>query len=299
MYEKIIVPLDGSQLSEVALPYAERLAAILGSEIRLVHVVESSEAQYQHMHQSYLDRLVETTKQCVDGCIDRTGGATPEVKAVLLVGHPAEEIVDYADTENIDLIVMATHGWSGLRRWVIGSVAGKVVSASNRPVALIRAKGAAPDVRERRILRKILVPLDGSETSEKAIPYVEELAARTKGEVLLYSVVPPVSPVYALPGETVQFPYTQADVDVLRAKTEEYLGQAVNALKEKGINARAKVAVGGIADEIIKEADAMPADLLAMSTHGRSGISRWAFGSTADKVLHEGNTPLLLVRVQG
>ena len=217
----------------------------------------------------------------------------------LLVGNPAEHILDYADTEDTDMIVMATHGWSGLRRWVIGSVANKVVSAASKPVALIRAKGAEPDVRQRRILRKILVPLDGSEASEQAIPYVEELAARTEGEILLYSVIPPISPVYALPGETVQFPYTQADVDVLRAKTQEYLGGLVSALKEKGINARAKVATGGVADEIIKEADAMPADLLAMSTHGRSGISRWAFGSTADKILHEGNTPLLLVRVHG
>jgi nucleotide-binding universal stress UspA family protein len=102
--------------------------------------------------------------------------------------------------------------------------------------------------------------------------------------------------VYSIPGETVQMPFTPEDMDRFKEKAEHYLETVIAALKSRGINAKAEVSVGAAADEIIRFADEIQADIVAMSTHGRSGISRWAFGSTADKVLHAGNTPVLLVR---
>lgn len=300
MYEKILVPMDGSELAEVALPYAEELAGRLGSEVILLHVCEQTQAQYHHMHQLYIQDMVTATKQGAKKYLEKPGAQAITVSSAVLDGHPAEKIVDYAEEQGIDLIVIATHGWSGVRRWVLGSVADKVVRATKRPVALIRARGThfhnVPDV---GTMNKILVPLDGSKESEAVLPYVEELASRLKGELTLLHVVPPASPVYAIPGETAQIPYTQAEVELLKTDAGSYLEKMTKALKEKHIKAKFVVKVGNTGQEIIKLADEVHADLVAMSTHGWSGVTRWALGSTADKVLNGGNTPLLLVRSPG
>jgi nucleotide-binding universal stress UspA family protein len=299
MYEKILVPLDGSELAEVALPYAEELAGKLGSEVILLHVCESAEAQYHHMHQLYIQKMVAATKRGAKKYLEKPDAEAIKVRSAILDGHPAEQIVDFAEEQGIDLIVIATHGWSGIRRWVMGSVADKVVRATKRPVALIRAKGVHHHVFEEGTMNKTLLPLDGSKESEAVIPYVEELASKLKGEVVLLHVVPPASPVYAIPGETAQLPYTQAEVELLKVDAESYLEKVANALKDKHIKVRSEVRVGNTAHEIVKLADEVHADLVAMSTHGWSGITRWALGSTADKVLNGGNTPLLLVSSPG
>ncbi len=296
MYRRILVPLDGSELAEVALPYAEELAGRLGSEITLVHVYETAEAQYERMHQAYIQKMVEATKQGAESFLAESKAKRVNVKPALLVGHAAEEIVDYADKENADLIIIATHGRSGIRRWVLGSVAAKVLRAAKRPVALIRAEGTRRDGGEKGMIKKALVPLDGSKESEAVVPYVAELASRLEAEVVLLHVMAPTYFVYSIPGETVQMPFAPEDMERFKAEAEHYLETVIAALKHRGINARAEVAVGAAAEEIIRLADEAQADIVAMSTHGRSGISRWAFGSTADRVLHAGNTPLLLVR---
>jgi nucleotide-binding universal stress UspA family protein len=132
MYKRILAPLDGSELAEVALPYAEGLAAGLGSELTLIHICSSEKAEDYHTHEVYIQNMAETIRQ-------RGEAEGIKVNSAHLVGHTAEQIVDYADREDIGLIVMATHGYSGIRRWVLGNVASKVVRATNRPVALIRA----------------------------------------------------------------------------------------------------------------------------------------------------------------
>jgi len=296
MYGKILVPLDGSELAEVALPYAEELAGRLGSEVILLHVCESAEAQYHHMHQLYIQKMVAATKRGAKKYLEKPDDKAITVRSAILDGHPAERIVDFADEQSVDLIVIATHGWSGIRRWVLGSVADKVVRATKRPVALIRAKGVHHHQLERGTMNKIVVPLDGSKESEAVIPYAEDLASRLKGELTLLHVVPPASPVYAIPGETAQLPYTQAEVELLKADAGSYLEKIANALKDKRIKVKFEIRVGNTGHEIIKLADEVHSDFVAMSTHGWSGVTRWALGSTADKVLNGGNTPLLLVR---
>jgi nucleotide-binding universal stress UspA family protein len=252
------------------------------------------------MHQLYIEKMVAATKQGAKKYLEKTGAQAITVSSAVLDGHPAEQIVDFADEQGIDLIVIATHGWSGVRRWVLGSVADKVVRATRRPVALIRARGTHfHNVPEKSAMSKILVPLDGSKESEAVIPYVEELGSRLKGELTLLHVVPPASPVYAIPGETVQIPYTQAEVELLKADAGSYLEKVADALKDRHIKVKSEVKVGNTGHEIIKLADEVHADLVAMSTHGWSGVTRWALGSTADKVLNGGNTPLLLVRSPG
>jgi len=296
MYEKILVPLDGSELAEVDLPYAEELAGRLGSEGTLLYVSESAEDRYHRMP-IYMQEMAKATKRNAERYLEKPEGKAIKVESTVLVGHPADEIVAYADKEDIGLIVMATHGRSGIKRLALGSVAEKIVRTARQPVALIRAKGARPDVREKGMLKKALVPLDGSKESEASIPYIEELASKLKAEVVLFQVLEPTRYVYAGGAGAAKTPYTEKEMAPLKASAGDYLKKVAGGLEGKGITTRYEVRVGTAAEEIIKLADELYVDMVAMSTHGRSGISRWAFGSVADKVLHAGNTPLLLVRM--
>jgi nucleotide-binding universal stress UspA family protein len=296
MYEKILVPLDGSDLAEIALPYAEVLAGALGCEITLIHVSESADEKYENMHQLYVEKIVEATRQGAERCRKNKRAKKIKVSSVHLTGHVAEQIVDYADKENIGLIVMTTHGRSGIRRWILGNVAAKVVRATDKPIALIRAKDTLPEACAERKLNKLLVPLDGSKASEVVIPHVSELASKLKAEVVLFQVVAPSYFVYAIPGEAVLQPHSPEDLQNMIEHSKFYLDKVGAEFRDKGIETTSEVGIGGPAEEIIRIADEMHVDMVAMSTHGHSSISLWAFGSNADKVLHAGNTPVLLVR---
>ena len=147
---------------------------------------------------------------------------------------------------------------------------------------------------------RILVPLDGSKVGEAALPYVKELVSKispaVKVEVILLQVVSSLTH-YVVAGEaSAPVPYTEQEMEQIKRKAMDYLDKAGKGLKSKNVVVKSRVSVGKAADEINKAADGIDADLIAMSTHGRSGISRLAFGSVTDRVLRGGNRPILMVR---
>jgi len=245
-----------------------------------------------------MDQMVQLTKQMVKGYVEKTGKKQAvKVEAEILDGDPVEEITKYAEKKNINLITLATHGRSGLKSWATGSVADKVAKIAKPPVWLIRAKGARPDIREKDVLDRALVPLDGSKESEAVIPYIEELAASLNAEVTLLQVLTPGYFANYSGGGGYQYIYFQENQIRLDEKfAGDYLDKIGTRLKRKGITVRSQVRLGNAAEEIIKLAADVQVDVVAMSTHGRSGIGRWILGSVADKILNEGGTPLLLVR---
>ncbi len=299
MYHRILVPLDTSELAEVALPYAEQMAGRLGSEITLMSVSHSAGEKEQRVFRSYIQETVAVTKERANRYLEKPTGQDVKVESAILVGNPAEEIVDYAERENIDVIVMATHGRSGIGRWALGSVADKVLRATERPVVLIRAKGARSDMLKKGVFKRALVPLDGSKESEAVIPYIEELASMLGAEVTLLQVLAVVYHVYISGDAPAQVPYTEEEMKPLKASAESYLEKVGSGLRGKGVTTKCQVRVGAAGHEIIKLADEIGADIVAMSTHGRSGVGRLVFGSVAEKVVRTGNTPVLLVRTPG
>ena len=275
MYKKIVVPLDGSPLAEVALPYAEELAGRIGSEMVLLSVLSSEDIEECQNHYSYMEKIVDMTMHEVKKYADGHGDCA--VCTATRVGNPAQGILDYVDRGHLCLIVMATHGRSGLSRLAIGSVADKVVRSSTRqPLLLIRARGAHADIRAKRIFKKALLPLDGSPESEAILPVITTLAAGLHMELILLKVVP--------------------ESNSSLASVEHYLQNWCQQFEDKGIPARYKIRIGAPADQIIDLADESACDIVAMATHGHAIGNLWPLGSIAQKVLLEGNTPLLLVR---
>jgi nucleotide-binding universal stress UspA family protein len=277
MYKKVVIPLDGSPLAEVAMPYAEEVAGKMGCEIVLLSVLSSDEPEeYQNNHK-YTSTMIDTTRRQVEKYLGDKGNKGIKIGAATRVGNPAEGILDYVDKGHMCLLVMATHGRSGVGRWAVGSVADKVVRATMRqPLLLIRAKGAHPDVRAKRILKKALVPLDGSTESESVIPYLNEVAQSLQMELTLLRVISKNNGNFA-------------DADA-------YLQGWCRRFKENGITAGYEVRPGSPAEQIIDLADEFASDMVAMSTRGQTAINLWSLGSVAQKVLLGGNTPLLLIR---
>ena len=150
------------------------------------------------------------------------------------------------------------------------------------------------------MFERILVPLDGSKVGEAALAHVEQLVSKmapeVKTEVILFQVISSLAH-YVIAGEaSVQVPYTDKEIAQIKKKAKDYLDKAGEGLRSKGITVKTKVATGKAAEEIVKATDELKADLIAMSTHGRSGFSRLTFGSITDKVLRTGNVPVLVVR---
>jgi nucleotide-binding universal stress UspA family protein len=172
MYEKIMVALDGSQLAEVVLWYAARLAGRLGASLTLVYVSTPGELISRNMYECYLQDTTTKVKELAEKYAVETGKARiVSVNYQILNGMPAEELLNYADKNKVDLIVLSTQGKSGIRRWALGNVASKIVSATSKQVMLIRAKGGQTDVSKEK-LSNVLVPVDGSHESESILKFV-------------------------------------------------------------------------------------------------------------------------------
>lgn len=142
MYKRMLIPVDGSELSQATFVYAKELAARLDLDLTFLHVCSPDKREMLPMHRAYVERVAETVRRQSEE-VQEKAGIEPGGKAVaahgeLAVGYPAEEIVRYTDENNIDLILMATHGRSGIGRWAYGSVAEKVVAGVSSPFLLVR-----------------------------------------------------------------------------------------------------------------------------------------------------------------
>ena len=213
------------------------------------------------------------------------------------IGNPAEVIVDHAKDDPTCLIAMATHGLSGPRRWLIGSVAAKVIQTAANPLLLIHPVEGA-DFAAPVKLDTVFVPLDGSGLAEITLPHVCALAKTiVKIEIHLVRVYTlPVEAYVAANGVIAQGP---ADYrEELKRETEAYLDGKVAGLRAEGFDRVVATAIqGDVAGEIIDLALSTPNNLVAMSTHGRSGIGRWVLGSVAERVIQHSRDPVLLIRV--
>jgi nucleotide-binding universal stress UspA family protein len=294
MYRKIMVPLDGSHLAEIVLPYAEEIVARFGAEISLVTVSEATPTDIDRLYGSYLEFATAQVRGEL-----KAWGVQEETRIhnEVLRGTPASEIINYADKNQIDLIAMASHGRSGEGPWLLGAIAGKVLRAADKPVLLIRVPASKTALEEKRLIRKILVPLDGSTMGEAGLPYAEMMAKVLQGELVLFHVLEPIVPIAA--GDGLDYPgfHVYPEVEERRkASASAYFDKLSHSLRDRGVIVSQAIVSGSAANQIVDYAHSNAFDLIVMPTHGRSGLGRWVFGSVTDKVLHAGDTPVLTVR---
>jgi nucleotide-binding universal stress UspA family protein len=288
---RIIVPLDGSELSEKALGLGQVLARAFGATLELVHVLE------EPIMFDLLPSLLLPDRQAAEKYLRDLAADMPEDIAVVtyvLRGNPTDELLKL--TENVEgaILVMSTHGRGGLGRIMYGSVADKVLRGATVPVALVRG---GVDVQVTH-LHSILVPVDGSELSELGLAMAVDLARHSGATLSMVRVVEPIwASAYGAFAEAsiLASPQILEVEEQLQADARAYLDAIANELREQGLRVGWEVRGGRPADEIIRAAETTSADLIVIATHGHGGMRRFALGSVTNEVLHRGLTPMVAI----
>jgi nucleotide-binding universal stress UspA family protein len=216
------------------------------------------------------------------------------VESHVVFGRPADEILRVVEGEGCDLIAMSTHGRSAMGRGVLGSVTDNVIHNANVPVLTITPERAESYWKENQTISRIIVPLDGSELAETVLPYVEALAKAMSLEVTLvrslrfdgfYTVY---TDGYAVPNS--------ADLESeIEAEAIDYLKGVTKNLAAGGLDVNWKLLRGEAARTIVDLAHETSQDLIALTTHGRSGLTRWVLGSVAEKLVRASGDPVLVI----
>jgi nucleotide-binding universal stress UspA family protein len=292
----ILYPTDFSEPAQHAGAYAAALARDTGACVSILHVLAApfpEETVIPGERPDAARPLTVQEEERVRALLELQAGGGDfrglPVRTLLRTGPIEHEILQAVRQDSPDVVVMGTHGRGAVGRAVLGGVTAKVVRLSPRPVLAVRW----PRARLRTPFARLLVPLDGSALAEGILSEARDLAVSLQAELVLARVIEPGNYSRA---------YSMADIGALEVRKAEavagYLKEVAARLEADGCRARTDVVFGDPAVAILEHAAKVEADIIAMSTHGRSGLDRWLLGSVAEKVLTGSETPVLLYRPQ-
>jgi nucleotide-binding universal stress UspA family protein len=227
-------------------------------------------------------------------CGDTSQDHCIAVKSSVVVGYPPEEILKYIDQNDIDIVMLSTHGRSGIRAWDLGAVANKVIHGAKIPVWLVPSELREEVISDKIPLRTMVIPLDGSKLSEQVIPHAINIAKQRGAESEMVLVF--------VDNDIVGVPMNQEALNLRKenlAVMQKYLDTKVEEIKAAGIQARSKILNGNPAEAIIDFVKYNPPQLIAMATSSHTGLSRMLFGSVTENVINLiKKTPIFLIRPQ-
>lgn len=295
MYKRILVPLDGSDLSQQSLPYAQYIAEKAGASLDIIQVIEVSTARLPrtvdagpHGQHSISDEHLGQSLETIAAGLRES---IVSVRTLIIEGLPAEAILNEAARVEGTLIVMTTHGRSGLSRLWLGSVADKVVRQAVSPVLVVTPTDHGQPRDAFQFPGSIVLTLDGSELAEKAMPHAVGLSTTLMLGLTLLRVVDPL-------GTSSDASTHAAHVAQLQREAKAYLQQIAARLMKEGVSSVSHVvATGYPALAILDSLSASGEQLVVMATHGRSGIGRLLLGSVTDRVIRNAQGPVLVVPV--
>ena len=287
MFKRILVPLDQSALSERVLPIAQCLAEYFGSTIHLIYVVET---EPETLPDTIVSQALKDGEAYLKNMVGNFSSAEKPVQceADVIKGYPASAIIEQAETDDDTLILMSTHGYSGVKRLLLGSVADKVVQAAKTPVLLVPAGATNPEG-ELVEMERLIIPLDGSELAEKILPYAINLCKTLGMELILVRAYHP-----RFPGSTIRMGEV---TKIVHDSAENYIKAMAERLKKEGLkDVSYKVLQGLPAEQVSDLAVETPNSVTALCSHGRHGVSRWMLGSVASAIIHTAEEPVLVIR---
>lgn len=295
MLQKILLPLDGSQLAERVLPHAVRCAQAAGSLITIAHVLPTSDIHIDIPSVDPLDwrlRKMEA-KLYMDEIAGLLTAEGLNVKTTLLQGEAAENIAQYAKEHATDLIIMSSHGRSGLNSWNVGSVVQKVIQTTHTSVMIVPAyrpnKASAQSH-----YRTIVAPLDGSQRAESVLPLLRALGRRSETQIQFVTVVTRPEIPRRVPRSADDNTLVDRLVARNQAEAESYLSELQGRIQG---SASAHVLLGndvvGTLHNFIRQHDA---DLVLLSAHGHSADGARRYGSLVTSFITYGSTPMLVIQ---
>jgi len=307
MYRKVMIPLDGSSFAEHALPLARTIARACDAELHLVVVVPPlAEAYTEGVFFGTADLEAEVVAR-QKAYLARVRQQLDEMKVstAVLEGEVAGCLCSHAAAEGADLVVMATHGRGPLARFWLGSVADEVIRHAPLPVLLVHPEEGPVNLAAAPPPLRVLVPLDGTELAERILEPAIALGEMMPGaEFILFQVVKPVVPILDLPDgpeADAEAHHILKEVGLMQEQlfrtAETYLRDVAERLLARGLHTKIRVTVDDNPEEaILHEAETDSASLIALETHGRSGLARFFLGSVADKVVRGAHIPVLVQR---
>lgn len=297
MLKTILLPLDGSQLAETALPHALALALATKARLILCHVLPQVEQLGQESHAvDPLDWRLRTLERSryLEQKAQLLALAGVEVETELLLGEAAERIVEFSQEREADLIIMSSHGQSGLSPWNVSSVVQKVILTVNSSVMIIPAYHAADVALEGLEYRRIVAPFDGSHRAECVLPLLQTLADSQDADISLLTVVTRPEMFRRTPLSADDAALVERLVDLNRTESEKYLAQLASRIQGR---ASSHVLVSeDLIDELYNFVARQEADLVVFSAHGSSGNRNRRYGSVVTSFVAYGSTPLLIVQ---
>ena len=295
MLHRMLVPLDGSELSNAILPHAASLAKKLDLPVVLMTVIDPDHRDEENeIFGSVVDASLEgpdlerEITNRLESAASRFGEEHQlSTRVVVVEGDPADEIVSVARSEECDVIAIATHGRNVLKRTVLGSVSDKVVRISHIPTLVIAPHAAERYHQDSSNITRVLVPLDGTSFSEAALPYVEFLARQLDLDITLVRDVDRYGGYRGFP--------TADSSEILDHAAEDYLERTAETLRQKGLRANWTVTHGRPPSAIVDVARHAQNDIIVTVTHGRSGFSRLLHDSVAEAAVRASGDPVLVL----
>lgn len=297
MINHILVPLDGSELAECVLPHLMAIAPITDARVTLIHVLERTASSSGitslidplgwHMQkqesQFYLDRIAQRLQK-----LDL------QVEQAILEGNPAETLIEFARNSDADLLLLSTHGRTGLSEWNVSSVVQKILLRSYKSILLIRALESPP----REVLyNQLFLAVDGSARAEYILPFAMNLAQSHHSNVILGMVIQKPQTMHRFPLSEDDAAWIQQFTEKNQNEAARYLDQLVTQLSLKDLSAEARLEVSENASGAVYDmAEASNADLIMIAAHGYSGERRWPYGGTAASLIAYGRTPLMILQ---
>lgn len=305
MFEKILVPVDGSKRAEAVFGQLRLLLAGPETEVLVLRAAYVPSPLRGVNHTSLLAERVAEARTCVENLAHRLRQSGILARGVVREQYPAGAVLDTAQAEGVALIAMSSHGCTGVNQWMFGSVAQKVLQASHIPVLVMRSFEAAVDGEPAPSgtlpfrPRRILVPTDGSRLSLAVVPMAGELARRFGAEILTLYVEDgaPKSTAVAVAGRG-GGRFRRVGIEEAHDPNADPAVAACDCFVPIRVHSTPVHAVGDPASRILEVSRVEEADLIAMATHGSDGGIFWSFGSVTQKVLCTSRLPMLVVRPQ-
>lgn len=297
MFDSVLVPLDGSSLAECVLPHVVAVAGALDSRVTLLQVLERAESSTGPSR--FVDPLrwyINDTeaRSYLGKWAARLQEAGLRVESEVVEGKAAEQIIEFARDSDIDLIVLSSHGRSGLSGWNVSSIVLKTILRAYLPIMIVRAyQPAASDLTGMRY-RRVVVPLDCSQRAECVLPPATALVESHGAELLIVHVVANPQMPRRVSAAQEDFDLAERVVERNRQVASRYLEQLESRL-EVDVDTRLLVSdhtAAALHDLVEREG----ADLVVMSAHGYSGAAKWPYGSLVTNFIGYGTTPLLIIQ---
>jgi len=297
MLKHILLPLDGSNLAEHVLPHAITLSNAFDSKISLIQVIYQGKQAYQSPMVNPMDwQMLKTEVEAyLNNLQERLIEINVKSEVHILEGNPAEQILEFARSEDIDLIILSSHGKSGPSAWNINSTVQKVLMRAFMPVMIIRAYQESVNELKKLKYERLILPLDGSNRAECVLPLAKSICEKQNSKIFLAHIIEepklphqtPVSEeVKALIDQLLQVNEKEASIYFDRI-ADQFDEEAVEVIIER--SRKPEVALHNIIDR-------EKADLVLLSAHGYSGESRWPYGNIALNFLSYGTTPLIIIQ---